>query len=90
MNIEHLRYVVATYEMGSFRSAARMLYCTPQAVSQGVRKVEQEFCTKIFTITRSGTSIEATPAAAGIVAWAVVFLADYDRMKESAKNLSQN
>jgi len=53
-------YVVTIYDEGSFSAAARKLYISQSALSQAIRKLEQELGVELFL--RSGTSSSPTRA----------------------------
>lgn len=57
--ITQLEYFVATVQYGSFSSAARELFVSPQAVSKGVSVLERNLRTQLCE--RSGRSVKPTP-----------------------------
>lgn len=59
MNIQQLRYVVATAEHGSMTAAAAALYVAQPALSRAVRLLERELETTLFA--RSGRGVVLTP-----------------------------
>lgn len=63
MNIQQLRYVVATADHGSMTAAAAALYVAQPALSRGVRQLERELGTTLFA--RTGRA--AVPTAEGEV-----------------------
>lgn len=60
MNIQQLRYVVATEEAGSMTAAAASLYVAQPALSRAVRNLERELGVTLFT--RSGRGVALTSA----------------------------
>lgn len=60
MNIQQLRYVVATAEQGSMTAAAAALYVAQPALSRAVRSLERELTATLFA--RSGRGVALTPA----------------------------
>ena len=66
MDLRHLSYFVAVAEEGSFTRAARRLYVSQPALSQRVRKLEDELGARLFE--RRGRDIELT-AKPGARCW---------------------
>ena len=60
MTHKDLLYVITIYDEGSFSAAARKLYISQSALSQAIRKLEQEFEMDLFV--RSAGSTEPTKA----------------------------
>ena len=60
MTIKDILYVITIYDEGSFSAAARKLYISQSALSQAVRKLEQELGIDLFI--RSGASSDPTKA----------------------------
>ncbi len=58
MNIQQLRYVVATVESGSMTAAAAVLFVAQPALSRAVRLLERELGIDLFT--RSGRGVALT------------------------------
>ncbi|MFZ3561491.1 MULTISPECIES: LysR family transcriptional regulator [unclassified Streptomyces] len=61
LNLDRLRALRAIAAYGSVSAAAEILHVTTSAVSQQIRKLEQE--TGHQMVTRSGRGVELTPAA---------------------------
>lgn len=55
MNIQHLRYVVAIANSGTFREAAEKLFVSQPSLSIAIRDLEEELGFKIFSRTSAGT-----------------------------------
>lgn len=55
MNIQHLRYVVAIANSGTFREAAEKLFVSQPSLSIAIRDLEEELGFKVFSRTSSGT-----------------------------------
>lgn len=60
MTFKDVLYVVTIYDEGSFSAAARKLYISQSALSQAIRKLEQELNLELFL--RSGSSSSPTNA----------------------------
>ena len=63
MTYKDLLYAITIYDEGSFSSAAKKLYVSQSALSQAIRKLEDEFGFELFT--RNGT--HSIPTKAGQV-----------------------
>ncbi len=63
MTYKDLLYAITIYDEGSFSAAAKKLYVSQSALSQAIRKLEDEFGFALFT--RSGT--HSAPTKAGQV-----------------------
>ncbi|MCO5995729.1 LysR family transcriptional regulator [Actinoallomurus rhizosphaericola] len=61
LNLDRLRSLQAVAALGSVSGAAAVLHLTPSAVSQHLRKLEQE--TGHQLVTRTGRGVELTPNA---------------------------
>ena len=59
MNISQLEYFVTTVQCGSFSTAAKELFVTPQAVSKAVGELERELHVQLCE--KSGRSVQPTP-----------------------------
>lgn len=66
MNLSFLNTLVAIVDHGSLAAAAREVRCTPGAVSQQVKLMEQYFGQPLFD--RSGRTVSPTPFAADVAA----------------------
>lgn len=62
LNINNLFYFFKTVECGSYAAAAKELYLTPQAVSNGVSSLEQELGLELVNKNRP----KATPTPTGL------------------------
>ena len=62
LSINNLFYFFKTVECGSYAAAAKELYLTPQAVSNGVSSLEQELGLELVNKNRP----EATPTPTGL------------------------
>lgn len=66
MNIQQLKYMVATAETGSMTAAAARLYVAQPALSRAVRALEHELGVTVFA--RSGRGVRLTAAGELVVA----------------------
>lgn len=48
MNIQQLHYVISTIENGSYTSASKAQFCTPQTISKSIGALEKELGTQLF------------------------------------------
>lgn len=60
MQLTSIRYVIAVAKVGSFTKAAEDLYVSQPALSQAIRRLEQELKTELFT--REKNKVLLTPA----------------------------
>ncbi|RJL31608.1 LysR family transcriptional regulator [Bailinhaonella thermotolerans] len=65
MNLQQLRYVVATAEHRTMTDAARSLYIAQPALSRAIRDLERELGMTLFA--RSGRGVVVTPAGRRVV-----------------------
>lgn len=68
MNLRQLEYVVAVVEHGSMTAAAASLHVAQPALSQGIRRLEDELGVKVFD--RLGRRLELTAAGREVAATA--------------------
>ena len=64
MNVNQLRYFNAVISEGSYADAARTLFVTPQAISKGIKTLEDELGAPLFR--RAGRSVVPTEMAVGL------------------------
>jgi DNA-binding transcriptional LysR family regulator len=77
LTLQQLLYFRAAAELGSFNAAARSLHCTQPAVSDQVRRLEQELGVSLFA--RAGRGLTLTTAGR-------VFLSHAERVTEAASD----
>ena len=75
MTLQQLLYFRAAAELGSFNAAARSLHCTQPAISEQVRRLEQELGVSLFA--RAGRGLTLTSAGR-------VFLSHAERVTAAA------
>jgi LysR family transcriptional regulator, cyn operon transcriptional activator len=79
MNIQQLRYVVATAETGNMTGAAATLFVAQPALSRGVRLLEKELEVTLFS--RQGRGVALTPEGETFVARARRVLDSIDALR---------
>jgi DNA-binding transcriptional LysR family regulator len=84
VELRHLRYFVAVAEELHFRKAAERLHVAQPAVSEQIRKLEQELGVTLFN--RSQRSVTLTPAGAAFLAEARHVLRHADVAQQAARN----
>jgi DNA-binding transcriptional LysR family regulator len=88
VELRHLRYFVAVAEELHFRRAAERLYVAQPAVSEQVRKLEEELGVRLFDRTHRSVSLTAAGAALLDEARGVLHQAEIARM--AARNAAQD
>ena len=88
MTIEYLKYFVTTYKLGSIYKAAKQLYISPQGVSRGIRKLEEELDQSLFDRTQSG--LQPTAFSDMIFARAEKLVDEFEMLESIAKNYSNS
>jgi len=83
VNIQQLRYVVATADLGSMTAAATALFVAQPALSRAVRQLERELEVPIFR--RAGRGIALTPQGEAVVARARRVLRSIDALRQLAE-----
>ena len=76
MQIQQLRYLIATAEAGSFRAAAHELYVSQSSISVAVRDLERETGVTVFERTSRGVTVTAEGAELVALARSVIEQAD--------------
>ncbi len=79
MNLQQLRYVVATVEHQTMTAAADALHVSQPALTRAVRALERELGTSLFV--RSGRRVLPTPAGLAVARHASRALAELDQLR---------
>jgi len=87
MELRHLRYFVAVAEELHFRRAAERLYVAQPAVSEQVRKLEEELGVRLFDRNQRSVSLTASGAALLVEARRVLRQAELAQL--AARNASE-
>jgi DNA-binding transcriptional LysR family regulator len=87
MELRHLRYFVAVAEDLHFRRAAERLHVAQPAVSEQVRKLEQELGVRLFD--RSQRCVSLTAAGSALLVEARSILRHADVAQQAARTASQ-
>ena len=85
MNLQQLRYVLAVSETRSFTRAAESLFVVQSALSQQVRKLEDELGVPIFN--RTTRSVSLTPAGEALLPLLRQVIAGVDQIAVDAQAL---
>jgi DNA-binding transcriptional LysR family regulator len=88
MELRHLRYFVAVAEDLHFRRAAERLHVAQPAVSEQVRKLEQELGVRLFE--RSQRSVSLTPAGSALLIEARSVLRHAEVAQQAARTASHH
>src|SRR5919197_2280820 len=88
MELRHLRYFVAVAEELHFRRAAERLYVAQPAVSEQVRKLEEELGVRLFDRTQRKVSLTVAGEALLVEARRVLRQAELAQL--AARNASQS
>src|SRR4249920_2181213 len=67
MNLQQIRYFLATAEHGSFTAAARSLYIAQPSLSEQVRQLEAELGVDLFVRAGRGIALDGTGRASDAV-----------------------
>src|SRR4051794_20925637 len=88
MELRHLRYFVAVAEELHFRRAAERLYVAQPAVSEQVRKLEEELGVRLFD--RTQRSVSLTVAGTALLGEARRVLRQAELAQLAARNASES
>jgi DNA-binding transcriptional LysR family regulator len=86
MELRHLRTIVAVARNGSLTKAAEELFLTQSAVSQQIRRLEEELGVDVFR--RTSRRVEPTPEGRVILGYAERVLAEVDGLQGELEELS--
>jgi DNA-binding transcriptional LysR family regulator len=86
MELRHLRTIAAVARHRSLTKAAEELYLTQSAVSQQIRRLEEELGVEVFR--RTSRSVELTAEGRVILGYATRVLAEVDGMHSELEELS--
>ncbi|OYN77126.1 LysR family transcriptional regulator [Mycolicibacterium sphagni] len=86
MNLQQLRYAVALAETQSFTKAAESVFVVQSALSQQIRKLEDELGVQLFE--RTTRSVSLTPAGEALMPAVQQVLAGVDKITVDAQALS--
>lgn len=90
MRLEYLDYINKVVEYGSISAAAKILYITPQGLSQAIQQLERELCVPIFS--RNGNRLRLTAYGEDIYIASLELQKTYQELKDklAAHESSQN
>jgi DNA-binding transcriptional LysR family regulator len=86
MELRHLRTIVAVARHGSFTKAAEELYLAQSAISQQIRRLEQELGVEVFR--RTSRKVELTAEGHLILGYAQRVLNEVDGMQSELEELT--
>jgi DNA-binding transcriptional LysR family regulator len=86
MELRHLRTIAAVARHGSFTKAAEELYLAQSAISQQIRRLEQELGVEVFR--RTSRSVELTDEGRVILGYAQRVLAEVDGLHSELEELT--
>src|SRR3954453_1543438 len=86
MELRHLRTIAAVARHGSFTKAAEELYLAQSAISQQIRRLEQELGVEVFR--RTSRSVELTAEGREILGYAQRVLAEVDGLHSELEELT--
>jgi DNA-binding transcriptional LysR family regulator len=86
MELRHLRTIAAVARHGSFTKAAEELYLAQSAISQQIRRLEQELGVEVFR--RTSRSVELTAEGRVILGYAQRVLAEVDGLHSELEELT--
>lgn len=84
MNIEQMEYIIEVAKCGSLTKAAENCHITVTGISRAISLFEQEIGIRIFTRSRSGTTV--TPEGQSIIAKANRILQQIEELKSEAQS----
>ena len=86
MELRHLRTIVAVAQHRSLTKAGEELYLSQSAVSQQIRRLEEELGIEVFR--RTSRSVELTAEGRVILGYAERVLAEVDDMHSELEEIS--
>ena len=87
MQLTTIRYIVAVAEIGNFTKAAEQLYVSQPALSQAIRRYEQELHAEIFV--RKKGALALTPVGELVVSIGKKMIALEDELNEQLSSISE-
>lgn len=87
MEIQQLRYIVSLCHYKNFTRVAENLFVSQSAVSQQIKKIEQELGICLFS--RSTQGMAPTPAGSELCQYAQAVLDAYDQFMDASKRLTE-
>lgn len=87
MEIQQLRYIVSLCRYKNFTRVAETLFVSQSAVSQQIKKIEQELGVCLFS--RSTHGMMPTPAGSELYRYAQTVLDAYDQFMDASRCLTE-
>lgn len=87
MEIQQLRYIVSLCRYKNFTRVAETLFVSQSAVSQQIKKIEQELGVCLFS--RSTHGMMPTPAGSELCRYAQTVLDAYDQFMDASRHLTE-
>ena len=85
MNLKEIEYAITIYTEGSFSKAAEKLFISQPALSQSIKRLEEELQTLLFI--REGHTVKLTPAGKMLVDDGLAMLQIRDHLTDKISNI---